>query len=213
MAARYNPRTGTYSRGAVAYGPYGAAGAARAYNPRTGASAATRQGANAYGSWGTTAVQRGDDWAATARSTNNLTGNTTRVTRTSEGSAVSKSGPQGRSTVAVGDSGDMYAGHDGNVYKKQDGGGWQKYDDGGWSNVDQPTPQQREQAKQAAGQARSNPASTASTPTMGQLERDSAARSQGTERTRSAGYASSPTASQGSYRPSGGQRSGGGRRR
>ena len=213
MAARYNPRTGTYSRGAVAYGPYGAAGAARAYNPRTGASAATRQGANAYGSWGTTAVQRGDDWAATARSTNNLTGNTTRVTRTSEGSAVSKSGPQGRSTVAVGDSGDMYAGHDGNVYKKQDGGGWQKYDDGGWSNVDQPTPQQREQAKQAAGQARSNPASTAATPTMGQLERDSAARSQGTERTRSAGYASSPTASQGSYRPSGGQRSGGGRRR
>ena len=36
-AAAYNPRTGTYARGAVAYGPYGAAGAAQAYNPRTGA--------------------------------------------------------------------------------------------------------------------------------------------------------------------------------
>ena len=35
-AARYNPSTGVYSRGAVAYGPYGAAGAAQAYNPRTG---------------------------------------------------------------------------------------------------------------------------------------------------------------------------------
>ena len=74
VAQRYNPRTGTYSRGAVAYGPYGARGAASAYNPRTGTSAATRQGSNVYGSWGATGVQRGDDWAATARSTNNVDG-------------------------------------------------------------------------------------------------------------------------------------------
>jgi hypothetical protein len=33
----YNPRTGTYSRGAYAAGPYGAAGWAAAYNPYTGA--------------------------------------------------------------------------------------------------------------------------------------------------------------------------------
>ena len=52
VAQRYNPRTGTYSRGAVAYGPYGARGAAQAYNPRTGAYGATRQGSNVYGSWG-----------------------------------------------------------------------------------------------------------------------------------------------------------------
>ena len=63
VAQRYNPRTGTYSRGAAAYGPYGARGAASAYNPRTGTCAATRQGSNVYGSWGTTGVQRGDDWA------------------------------------------------------------------------------------------------------------------------------------------------------
>ena len=55
-AQRYNPRTGTYSRGAVAYGPYGARGAAQAYNPRTGTYGATRQGSNVYGSWGTTGV-------------------------------------------------------------------------------------------------------------------------------------------------------------
>ena len=43
-AARYNPTTGVYSRGAVAYGPYGAAGAAQAYNPRTGAYGQTAPG-------------------------------------------------------------------------------------------------------------------------------------------------------------------------
>ena len=53
-SARYNPRTGTYARGAAAWGPYGARGAAQAYNPRTGAYAQTRQGASVYGSWGST---------------------------------------------------------------------------------------------------------------------------------------------------------------
>ena len=47
--------------------PYGARGAAEAYNPRTGAYGQTRQGSNVYGSWGSTGVQRGDDWARTAR--------------------------------------------------------------------------------------------------------------------------------------------------
>ena len=84
-AQRYNPRTGTYSRGAVAYGPYGARGAAPAYNPRTGAYGATRQGSNVYGSWGTTGVARGDDWATTSRYTNNVTGKTTRVTQDERG--------------------------------------------------------------------------------------------------------------------------------
>ena len=73
-AARYNPTTGVYSRGAVAYGPYGAAGAAQAYNPRTGTYAQTAQGANAYGSWGSSSVQRGDEWANTQRTTNNAHG-------------------------------------------------------------------------------------------------------------------------------------------
>ena len=186
MAARYNPRTGTYARGSVAYGSYGAVGAGHAYNPRTGAAGATRQGANAYGSWGTTAVQRGDQWATTSRYTNNLTGNTTRVTRTSEGSAVSRTGRQGRSTLGVSNSGDMYAGHDGSVYKKQEGGGWQKHENGGWNNVQQPTPRQ--------------------------VERDSSARAQGAERARDAGRARAG-ASAGSYRPTGGARASGGRRR
>jgi hypothetical protein len=216
MAARYNPRTGTYSRGAVAYGPYGASGVAQAYNPRTGTYAGTRQGANAYGSWGTSAVQRGDQWATTSRYTSNVTGNTTRVSQGSGGgTSVSRSGPQGRSTVGVSGSGDMYAGHDGNVYKKNEGGGWQKYDNGGWNNVQQPTPQQREAAQNAGAQARS----TASASPTSQLDRDSAARTQGTQRTTDAGRARTQ-GSGSSYRPSGGGRtssgarpSGGGQRR
>ena len=46
VAAAYNPYTGTYARGAVAYGPYGGRGYAAAYNPYTGTYA---RGAAAYG--------------------------------------------------------------------------------------------------------------------------------------------------------------------
>ena len=127
VGARYNPRTGTYARGAAAYGPYGARGAAHAYNPRTGTSAATRQGSSVYGSWGSTAVQRGDSWATTSRVTNNRTDTTTRVSRGSDGGAVAtRRGDQGGGFVGQTGGGDVYAGRDGNVYRKQ-GESWQKY--------------------------------------------------------------------------------------
>ena len=133
---RYNPRTGTYARGAAAYGPYGARGVAQAYNPRTGTYAATRQGSGVYGNWGSTYVQRGDDWAKTNRYTNRATGNTTRTVRTDEGGAISRrGGPGGGGFVAGGEGGNVYAGHDGNVYRR-DGDTWQKSDNGGWSNTD-----------------------------------------------------------------------------
>jgi hypothetical protein len=195
----YNPRTGTYARGGVAVGPYGARGAAEAYNPRTGAYGATRQGSGVYGSWGTTGVQRGDQWATTSRVTSNVTGATTRVTQTSQGAAaVSRRGPQGSGFVGANQSGDVYAGHDGNVYRKQ-GDSWQKYDSGGWNSVQQPTPQQREQAQARASSAGAD-ASTA-----GQLNRDSQARSEGAQRTHDAGSVrSGASARAGSYRPSGG---------
>ena len=220
-AARYNPRTGTYSRGAVAYGPYGSRGAASAYNPRTGAVGATRQGSNVYGSWGQTGVQRGDQWATTSRYTNNVTGNTTRRTETSGGgSATSRTGQNGRTTVGQSGSGDMYAGHDGNVYRKQSDS-WQQYGDGGWSSANQPTPQQRDQGQNrttsGGAQAGTRPAPSGwDTSTATQVNRDSAARAEGAQRTRDAGAARSGTSSSpGSYRPSGGGGAsrGGGRRR
>ena len=118
MGASYNPRTGTYARGAAAYGPGGARGAAQAYNPRTGTYAQTRQGSNVYGNWGTSSVQRGDNWAQTAHRTNyGPGGSTTSGIRTSNGgAAVNRSGVAGSTTVGRTAGGDVYAGHDGNVY-------------------------------------------------------------------------------------------------
>ena len=193
VGARYNPRTGSYTRGAAAYGPYGARGVAQGYNPRTGAYGTTRQGSNVYGSWGSTGVRRGDQWATTSRVTSNVTGATTRATQTSGGgAAVSRRGPQGGGVVGTTSSGDLYAGRDGNVYQKQ-GGSWQQYGGSG---------------------ARGDGA------TAGQLDRDAAARSAGAQRTRDAATARSGSSGTGtgSYRPSGGaSRSGvsrgGGRRR
>ena len=109
---------GTYARGAAAYGPYGARGVAQAYNPRTGTYAPTRQGSNVYGSWGSTSVQRGDDWAKTNRYTNRRTGNTTRTMRTDEGGAVTRRGDNG-GAVGGRQRGNVYAGKDGNVYRKR----------------------------------------------------------------------------------------------
>jgi hypothetical protein len=226
VSARYNPRTGTYSRGAAAWGPYGARGAGEAYNPRTGTYARTRQGSNVYGSWGSTAVRRGDDWARTARVTNNR-GQTTRVTKGSGGGeAISRRGPgPGGGTIARTGSGDIYAGRDGNVYKKE-GDSWQKYDGGKWGNVDSGN---RQAAAERAGTSATPRTSTAGTTgassggdTVGQLDRDRAARTDGATRTRDSGTYRSGSGSTrsgsygGSYRPSGGMRGGmrgGGRRR
>jgi hypothetical protein len=193
VGASYNPRTGTYARGAAAYGPYGSRAAASAYNPRTGAVGATRQGSNVYGSWGSTAVARGDQWAQTSRVTNNRTGNTTRVTQGSGGgTAVTRNtpGPGGGGAVRTG-SGDVYAGRDGNVYKKESGGGW----------------------SEANGSGRPDASTT------GQLNRDSAARAEGAQRTRDYSSSTRSGGSSSSYRPSSGgggrsaPRSGGGGRR
>ena len=60
----------------------------------------TRQGSNVYGSWGSTSVQRGDDWAKTNRYTNNRTGNTTRTVRTDEGAGVVRRGDNGGASPA-----------------------------------------------------------------------------------------------------------------
>jgi hypothetical protein len=208
--ARYNPSTGVYSRGAVAWGPYGARGAAGAYNPRTGTYARTQQGSGVYGSWGATSVQRGNQWAQTARVTNRATGTTTRATQGSGGGeAITRRGPGGTSGVARTGSGDVYAGRDGNVYRNT-GSGWQKYDNGSWNSPATPTPRDRGTTAAPADRA----GAAAGSDTVGQLNRDRAARTEGATRTRDYGTTSSGggTRSTGSYRPSGGARAGGGAR-
>ncbi len=211
--ARYNPRSGTYARGAAAYGPYNARGAAQAWNPRTGTYAQTRQGSNVYGSWGSTSVQRGDDWAQTARVTNNRTDTTTRVTRTDDGAAVTRRSDDG--FVGRTSDGDVYAGRDGNVYRQGDNG-WQKREDGGWSSVDSPEragDQQR--ARTATQNAQPERQRQTDQATVGQLERDRSSRASGTTRTQDYSRfqrGGSQRSSAGGYR-SGGRSRGGGRRR
>jgi hypothetical protein len=227
VAARYNPSTGVYSRGAAAWGPGGARGVAEAYNPRTGAYGRTQQGAGVYGSWGATSVQRGNQWAQTARVTNRATGTTTRATQGSGGGgAITQRGPQGSAGIARTGSGDVYAGRDGSVYRRQDGS-WQKYDNGSWGSVNTPTP--RDRAATTTGTADRGAAATgdrtatagtagatagrtpSSSATVQQLDRDRSARADGTTRTQNYGTArSSGAGAGGSYRPRGG---GGGRRR
>ena len=211
VAARYNPVTGTYARGAAAWGPYGARGVAEGYNPRTGTYARTRQGSGVYGSWGSTSVQRGNQWAQTARVSNRMTGTTTRATQGSGGgAAVTRRGPDGTGGVVRTGSGDVYAGRDGNVYRRQDDGSWQKHDGGSWGAGERPTPRDGSTTSGTnAGVA--NRAGT--NDTYGQLERDRAARTEGTTRTRDYGTTrSNPGGYGGSYRAGGGMR-GGGRRR
>jgi hypothetical protein len=208
--AVYNPRTGTYARGAAAYGPYGGRAAGQAYNPRTGTYGQTRQGSNIYGNWGSTSVQRGDDWARTSHVTNNRTGATTRtLSGDGGGSAISRSGAAGRTTVGRTGSGDIYAGRDGNVYRQGGDGGWQSYNGSGWDSAARPTPTTTDRGQGVGTSGRDQSGVT------GQLNRDSSARTTGAERTRDYGsYQRTPTTGRaGSYRGGGASRGGGGRRR
>jgi hypothetical protein len=187
--AAYNPRTGTYARGGAVYGPYGSRGFAQAWNPRTGTYAATRQGGNVYGNWGSSYVQRGDNWAQTGHVTNYATGRRTTAARGSEGGAgIHTRGPAGSSTIGRTGSGDIYAGHDGNVYRKQDGQ-WQKWDNGGWNDFEKPEVQQRRQEQQRLdGQTRQQRlgegGSGTRSPQLQQLDRDRMARTEGAQRVR-----------------------------
>lgn len=173
FGARYNPSTGTYARGAMAWGPNGARGAAQVWNPRTGSFASTRQGSGVYGSWGSTAIKRGDQWAQTKRFTNDRTGNTTRATRTENGAMIRRKGEDGSGFVGKGED-NVYAGRDGNVYRRDDSGNWSKWENGSWDQVQRPeqgTPKDRgDKAKMDRS-------------TYKQLEGDRAARLEGSKRT------------------------------
>jgi hypothetical protein len=185
--AAYNPRTGTYARGGAVYGPYGSRGFAQAWNPRTGTYGATRQGSNVYGNWGSSYVQRGDNWAQTAHATNYATGRRTTAARGSEGGAgIHTRGPGGSSTFARSGDGDVYAGHDGNVYRKQ-GGDWQQWNNGGWNNVDQNNRKLSGQTRQTTTGTQprlGQDGSGTRSPQVQQLDRDRAARSDGAQRVR-----------------------------
>jgi hypothetical protein len=179
--AAYNPRTGTYARGASAWGPYAGGGWAQAYNPRTGTYGQTRQGGGVYSSWGSSAVSRGDDWARTARVSTPNRGVAGYQTSSGESGVIARGG------------GNLYAGKDGNVYRRSEGG-WERHDGGSWV----PSERSRETAS-----ARNADRST----TLSQLNRDSQGRAQGASRTQAYRNWNSSAAR------GGGARAGRGRRR
>lgn len=215
--SRFNPNTGTYSRGAVAYGPYNASGWAEAYNPRTGTYAQTRQGANAYSSWGTTGVTRGNDWAQSARYSDSR--GTVAGARTSRGGgAVAVRGSQGGGVVGRTPGGDLYAGRDGNVYRRGDSG-WERRDGGDWAPAERFGDRQGSRTATGQGFDRARGAEAGRTRSFGtnrgtldQLNRDSASRSLGTQRTSQYGSWKSSGSSR-SSRGSFGGMGGGGRAR
>ena len=163
--ASHNPYTGTYKRGAMAYGPYGAQGYAQAYNPRTGTYASTRQGSNVYGSWGSSSVQRGDDWARTQRVTD-ANGNTRWAAQGSGGGSAQGWNTNHGSGFVGQKDGNVYAGKDGNVYRKTDNG-WQSYDGAGngWNDVSGGAP--KASTGQASAGAAQKPATGATMPSAG----------------------------------------------
>ena len=209
--ASYNPSTGTYKRGAVAWGPTGANGYMTAYNPRTGTAAGTRQGSNVYGSWGSSHVQRGDDWVKTQRVTDN-NGNTKWQAQGSGGGSYKGWNTENRQGFVGKKGDDVYAGRDGNVYKKGDNG-WQTWDKGnGWSDVGGSG--NRPSQQPSTGDRGGNRPSAGTQPSTGQLDREAQARQQGSRQTRDYGNyqkggGQASQGSRGGY--SGGSRGGGGR--
>ena len=102
-------------------------------NPYTGTYAATRQGSNAYSSWGQSVVSNGNKSAYTQHYSN-ANGTVASVQGSQGGAAVGASTKYGNTAAAKTSSGNMYATHDGNVYKNT-GSGWSSYDNGNWNSV------------------------------------------------------------------------------
>ena len=172
-AARYNPSTGNYSRSASVQTAYGGRTAGASYNPWTGGYARTQQGHNAYGQWGSTVATRGNQWVQTGHVTTSR--GTTAAYRNSSGQSGSVTrGSNG--TVVRNDNG-VYAGRDGNVYKRDGQGNWSQYDQGNWNKVDRSAAQN--QGLDSSAQARDRGQRDAQ-----QHEREAAQRQRDTPRPR-----------------------------
>ncbi len=136
--AIYNPRTGTFSRGAYAYGPRGGALAREAYNPWTDTYAGQLKIKTPYGSWGRSVVTRDDEWARTGHRSN--------WKGTAYGLETSKGGKLVGVDRRYGNDGfigktkkdDLYVGRNGNIYKRDADGGWSHRSNNGWSPVELP---------------------------------------------------------------------------
>ncbi len=209
VAAVYNPYTGGYAVGRSVYGPYGSAGSAAWYNPATGmyghavttqnayggrtyasgyspwtgTSFATSQGHNQYGSWGSTVVNNGNNWAEAQHGSNaNGSAGSFRTSGGSAGAGFSGAGGNSGFVAKDANNNNVYAGADGNVYKKDSSGNWSKYDNGSWTPVDPSTGAAETRNSQNLGSSKSggsiNNPSTAPGSTTNSNKPDSSQRGQ-----------------------------------
>ncbi|MFH0997307.1 MAG: hypothetical protein V1844_17700 [Pseudomonadota bacterium] len=150
-SAAYNPRTGTYSRGAYAYGPAGSASVRQAYNPYTGARAAGGQVNTAYGSAGRAAAYNPATGTAVRGGYRSSAYGSAAAVQTNKGTGAAAWNTQsGQGAVAKTKSGNVYAGKDGNVYKKDSSGNWSSNTGSGWNPVNKPQPRSASTSSQAA---------------------------------------------------------------
>ena len=154
-SAAYNPATGTYARRAAAYGPYQVGMATSLYNPRTGAWGGGYRYANPYQGWGQGVVAKGDQWARGGYYYDER--GAVGGIRTSEGGRMIAAGDgDNRGMIGKTSDGDLYVGRNGEIYRRDQNGNWQQRGEGGWSNF---TPSQEQQqraseAREKAGQTR-----------------------------------------------------------
>lgn len=165
--AAYNPRTGTYSRGAYAYGPAGSASARQTYNPYTGVRTSSARVDTAYGSAGRAAAynpntgnavrggyRTNDRGTAAAIQTNRGTG-AAGVRSQSGAGAAAWDTQTGQGAVMRDKQGNVYAGKDGNVYRRDNSGNWSTNTGSGWQSTTRPQPT-RDLNSQAGARARGN---------------------------------------------------------
>ena len=141
IATAYNPRTGTYARGAYAAGPAGSASGWRAYNPYTGARAGGARVDTAYGSAGRGAAYNPATGTAVRGGYRSNASGTVAGAQTNRGTgAVAWDTARGQGAVVKGRQGNVYAGKDGNVYKRNNNGDWSANTGNGWAPVNRPQP-------------------------------------------------------------------------
>ncbi len=142
-SAAYNPVTGAYGRRSAAWGPYQGAVTGPFYNPTTGAWGSGYRYANAYQGWGEGVVSRGGEWARGGYYYDRR--GAVGGGRPSQGAGfVGAAGDNGQGFIGRSQQGDIYAGKNGDVYKRDSNGAWYKGQNGFWSEVPAPPKQYSE---------------------------------------------------------------------
>jgi hypothetical protein len=133
-AAAYNPATGGYVRRAGAWGPYQGAMGTSFYNPRTGTWGGGYRYANGYQGWGQGVVHRGDQWARGGYYYDDR-GAVGGIRNSEGGGMIAAGNGDNRGMVARTSDGDLYVGKDGDIYRRDQNGNWQQRGDGSWNNI------------------------------------------------------------------------------